>query len=456
MSAVDKEPVTGALARFTAWQLICYGALSLPIALSNFALLAYLPTYYAVDLGIGLSVVGLVFVIGRFLDVITDPVIGYLSDRTRSRWGPRRPWMFLTLPIYLIVVWAIFNPGEGVGIGFLLICSILYFITYTAIDVPYSAVGLEISPHLHERSTLASSKAMFQIGGAITASLVPLIALGVTKAALSVMAVTVIVTAIMGAALFFLFVPARPKQHHHRATPVKAIWAACRKNPSFKTMLFAFGWVQTANALSAGLMVLFITHRLARPELTGLIFGIVFLSTALGLPIWLTLAKRIGKARCWQAGIALGSLALMGSFFVGSGDVILLAICGAVLGVSFGGDAVMPTSILADIVERDDKTVGASTGGFYLALKNAVSKLTFIAPMGIAFPLLDWAGLSAAASGEGAQSLWVLIALFAGVPLVFRGLGFAAAGRLARLIDAQSEQTNLGGAGLLQSAAKPS
>jgi MFS family permease len=74
-------------------QLLSYGLLTMPVAMAGLTLLTFLPTYYAVDLGLGLSVVGIVFAAGRILDFITDPVIGHWSDQTRTRFGPRKPWM---------------------------------------------------------------------------------------------------------------------------------------------------------------------------------------------------------------------------------------------------------------------------------------------------------------------------------------------------------------------------
>ena len=73
--------------------LMSYGLLTMPLAMGGLVMLTYLPTFYAVDLGLGLTAVGIAAVLGRLLDVFTDPVIGHLSDQTRTRFGPRKPWM---------------------------------------------------------------------------------------------------------------------------------------------------------------------------------------------------------------------------------------------------------------------------------------------------------------------------------------------------------------------------
>ncbi|MEP4151970.1 MAG: MFS transporter, partial [Lentilitoribacter sp.] len=157
------------------WQLICYGVLTTPLAMGGLALVIFIPTFYAVDMGLGLATVGAVFVFGRIFDVITDPLIGHFSDQTRSRYGARKPWMMFGLPFFCLATWFLLMPPEGSGIIFLIFVSAAYFLFYTIVDVPYSSIGLEISPHVHERSMLASSKAVFQVIGAITAASIPFV-----------------------------------------------------------------------------------------------------------------------------------------------------------------------------------------------------------------------------------------------------------------------------------------
>jgi GPH family glycoside/pentoside/hexuronide:cation symporter len=88
----------------TLWQLMCFGVLTMPLAMGGVAFALFIPTFYAVDVGLGLTAVGVIFAAGRLLDVFTDPAIGHLSDETRSRWGARRPWIILGAPLYCIAV----------------------------------------------------------------------------------------------------------------------------------------------------------------------------------------------------------------------------------------------------------------------------------------------------------------------------------------------------------------
>ena len=93
MNGGGQTASAGSPGRLGALQLASYGFLTMPLAMAGLALLTYLPTFFAIDMGLGLGLVGGLFAAGRLLDIVTDPLIGHLSDRTRGPHGPRRPWM---------------------------------------------------------------------------------------------------------------------------------------------------------------------------------------------------------------------------------------------------------------------------------------------------------------------------------------------------------------------------
>lgn len=407
------------ITRLSFWQLFCYGALSLPIAMAGFALVTYIPTFYAVDMGLGLGVVGAVFVCGRVLDVITDPIIGYLSDRTQSALGPRRPWMIIGIPLFCFAAWALFIPVNTPNLFYLIVASGAYFLFYTALDVPYSAIGLEISPYIHERSILASTKAIFQVMGAIFAAILPFILALKTEPSLQIMTQILCGLCVLFLILFLKYVPQR-ESSAVMARPafiksIKLIWG----NPIYSRMIFAFFIIQCSNALLAGLTVLFVTTILEMPNLTGLFLGVLFVSSALFLPVWIWVSKTWSKKAAWASSIIMAICILTTAPFLSVGDVIAALLFSAFIGATFGCDAIMPTSMLADIIYKDETSGNGRPAALYLAMKNSLSKLTFIAPMGLAFPMLERAGF---VSGEtnSADAVATLIFFYAGLPILLR------------------------------------
>lgn len=403
----------------TLFQNATYGFLTLPIAMGGMMLVLFLPTYYAVNLGLGLTVVGLVIGIGRVIDVITDPLIGRLSDNTRSRWGARRPWMIFALPLYLLAAWFFFVPGEGVGIAYLILASTAYFLFFTMFDVPYSSVGLEISPHLHERTDLASMRALFQVIGALLAATLPLVLKLTGIDALQAITTVMIGLAIFGLIAFWFLVPVRKTTETASRKSIITALRTAFSQPAYRQMITAFMLVQVANAFPAALMVLFIINVIGMPELINIALPLLILSSALFLPLWMFLSRLIGKRRTWMVSIMFCCAMLCFVPFLGAGDQWpLIAICIG-LGAVFGCDTIMPTSILADIVYRTDQKSDGNFGGTFLAAKNSVSKLAFVAPLLIAFPLLEFLGFDR--SGANGQDELLALALFFGpLPILLR------------------------------------
>ena len=96
----------------SAVRLIAYSAPSLATSVAALPMVLFVPAYYSGELGVPLAAVGGAIAVSRLLDVVTDPLIGTLSDRVRTPLGRRKPWMALGLPIFLLSLWKIFLPGK--------------------------------------------------------------------------------------------------------------------------------------------------------------------------------------------------------------------------------------------------------------------------------------------------------------------------------------------------------
>lgn len=400
-------------------QLISYGLLTMPVAMAGLTLLTFLPTYYAVDLGLGLSVVGVVFAAGRIGDVITDPIIGHLSDQTRTRFGPRKPWMAAGVLGFGACFWMLVSPPADVSLLYLIIAGAGFFLCMTMLDVPYSAVGLELSSSVMERTRLASAKASFQVAGALFAGAMPLLLGTAVPEALPWIGMIVGGLALIGFAAFAKFIPV--PQHStkvDRASLVQSVRAlfahhACRK------LIGVFAVVQLGNAFFTALAVLFITHVLTRPEMVGALIALMFLSTAVFLPLWQYLARRRGKLAAWKVAIVVSCFVLALLPLVSEGDVVLAAIVFVMIGGTFGGDAILPTSMLADITHEQETKGNRRQAGLFLAVKNASSKLSFVAPLAIAFPVLGWLSFEDT-TNHTAQTTWIFMIFAAAMPIILK------------------------------------
>ena len=142
----------------TGYQLASYGAPALPLSMINLPLAVYLPAVYADSEGFGLSLgfVALTLALSRVFDGLTDPIVGFLSDRTRSRFGRRKPYILLGMPIFLTGIWMLWVPlieftditFLGVtfnsGYPYLLASLVVMYVGATIKDVPVSYTHLTL------------------------------------------------------------------------------------------------------------------------------------------------------------------------------------------------------------------------------------------------------------------------------------------------------------------------
>ncbi|MFV1602506.1 MULTISPECIES: MFS transporter [unclassified Phaeobacter] len=414
----------------SGWQLFCFSVLSAPLAMVSFAIVSFAPTFYAIDMGLGLAVVGAVFMFGRLFDVFTDPLIGALSDRTFGARGPRVPWMLFSFPGVLLFAWLLLSPPDGVGPVYLFCVISGYLLFVTAFDVPYSSIGLEISPNVHERSVLAGTKAVFQILGALAASLAPVIIGAQMGLSLRTLGLAFLITMPVAMAFFLIWAPRQQSRETRTRLSLWTAWRNCLQERAFLRLMIAFFAVQAANAMTVGLLVLFVSHVLNAPAVVGQMFLLLLVGTAVFVPLWIWLSNMIGKRRTWTVAITICAGVLSGCYMVGAGDILLMQVICVGLGACMTCDAVMPTSMLADIVARDEADSGHPRAASYLALKNAASKMAFVAPMGIAFPILGLAGFDKSGV-NGPETFGILLFFFAGLPAVLR---LAVAGYLWRRV----------------------
>jgi Na+/melibiose symporter-like transporter len=121
--------------------LYAHGTLGMPLAVIGYPLAIWIPAHYSGGLGISLATVGTILMLARLTDVITDPLMGELSDRWRTPIGRRRPWLFIGPPVMMLGVYHLFMPSEGVGIAYFLFWLTIFFVGSTMIALPPSSLG---------------------------------------------------------------------------------------------------------------------------------------------------------------------------------------------------------------------------------------------------------------------------------------------------------------------------
>ncbi|MEQ8662394.1 MAG: MFS transporter, partial [Gammaproteobacteria bacterium] len=162
--------------------LAAFGLIAVPLATGGLPVALYLAPFYARELGLGLTGLGLVLTLIRLSDVLTDPLIGMLSDRTPARCGRRGLWIALGVPVMAGATWAVFVPPAAPGLGYVAVSFGLLYFGWTLIGIPLNAWVAEITPDYHERTRLSGAPAGGTVARALLAILAPLAVVALARA----------------------------------------------------------------------------------------------------------------------------------------------------------------------------------------------------------------------------------------------------------------------------------
>ncbi len=428
--------------------LLAYGLPALPAAMLGLPLLVYLPTFYAETVGIGLSAAGAILLFARLWDGVTDPLVGWLSDRTRTRFGRRRPWLLAALPLVLVGAWLLFRPPEGAGAMHLLVWSFVVYLGWTMMQIPHQAWGAELSGDYAERARVTAARESCALLGVILAAALPALlpALGLAPAeagaaaALGAIAVITVTLLPLTGAILLLSVREPPP----RPTPPPGLargWALMRDNAPFRRLLLAYLVNGVANGLPSTLFLMFVAHRLQLDAQQGVFLLVYFVAGLAGVPVALMGARRLGKHRAWCVAMLATCAAFVWAPLLGPGSMLPFALICLVTGLGLGADLALPPAIQADVIDEDTAAGGEGRAGLYFALWGMATKLALALAVGIAFPLLDLVGFDPASAhaGEGMGG-FALAGLYAWVPVLLK---LAAVGLMWRFPLDAARQTQL-------------
>lgn len=400
-------------------RIAAYGGVALPLAMLLLPLYVYLPTFYADDLGLGLTAVGGVLLLARVWDIVTDPAVGWLSDRWSTRWGRRRPWMIVGAPLLVLSTWQLLVPGDDATIWGLAVWVFIFYLSATLVQAPYAAWGAELSGDYHRRTLVTTVREVFTLVGTVVALVAAAAFASDASGSLHIVAMLICIALPISIALAVSVTPDRhgaPKQPHR----TKASLTALVQNKPFFRLIAAYLLNGIANGLPAMLFLLFVGYVLGRADLAGPLLLTYFAAGIVGAPAWLWLSRRIGKHRAWAIGMTLAAVTFSGVPFLGQGDTALFAAICVLSGLALGADLALPPSLQADVIDVDTKKTGMRRAGLFFGLWNMATKLALALAVGMAFPLLDVAGFETGADTQTPQALFALALLYGGLPVAFK------------------------------------
>jgi len=401
-------------------QLILFGLPEFAVYLAVIPMSLYLPFFYSRDLGLDITDVGLLLMVARITDVFTDPLIGWLSDRTKGRWGRRKPWMVAGVPLMMLAAYQLFAPGGSVTNGYLLAWSVILWFGWTMINIPYYAWGAELSDDYHERTRITGWRQAFGFTGNIMVLLVPVISSqlfgfgGVPKESLVIIGgmVLVLLPALIGLTVWKL------PERSVAAAIERPLWQSLRamlSNGSFLVLFFGFTLMSLGTTMVGTLFMLFATFAMDLERQAQPILLSYFAVNIVGLPFWVWLSHRIGKRQAWMTGTLIMMIANPAYLFFGPGQIVPFVLISAVLGFAGGNFLALAMSMKADVIDIATRRGGTSIAGAYMAVWSLGAKTTQALAVGISLPLLGLLGFDPRAE-NGPDEINALRYVFALLP----------------------------------------
>lgn len=381
------------------WRLAIYGLPALPWSFLFVPLTAMLPAFYSQSVGVSLQDVGLWLLISRLLDVIINPALGRWSDHTQTRFGRRKPWMAIGVPITMLGAWLVFMPPERADGLYLFFATSVIYLGASILGLTHSAWGAELVESYHGRSKVAGFREGANVFGIIIASCVPAITAtlghGVDRFTMGAMGVVMMVLTPLTVGAAITFVP-EPKALVQRATPWLATLGSLLKNRPFRLICLAYTVLYTGASVANTTLIFFISHYLGQPELIGPVLLASFGCVLLGVPIWVMISRRIGKHRAAAVSLIIAiCLSSILAMQLRPGDGWLFVGLMGFLGVTSAAFLTLPLGMVGDIIDYDTLRTGHSRGGLYFGVWSFFQNVSPAIAIGITLPLLQSLGFRA-------------------------------------------------------------
>ena len=394
-----------------------YAAPALPLAALYFPVYVYLAPFYAGEHGVSLSALGSLFIAVRLMDAFTDPMMGWLSDRTESRFGRRKLWIGISVPLIAVSCWMLMVPPADAGFGHVALWLTLLTLSWTVALTPYFAWGAELSGDYGERAAITGWREGVTLVGTVVAVILYVSAEGDPGGGLRNVALFVAILMPLTAAVALWRTP-EPVNHSKARIDIGAGLRAIAANKYFLRLLLAYFVNGLANALPAGLFLFFIGDLLGAPD-AGWLLLVYFLCAIIGMPFWAWAARKLSKHRAWGWAMIWACALFSPAVFLGEGDVTLFLVICVATGLSLGADLSLPASIQADVVDADTAESGEQRTGLFFALWSVATKAALAISGGVALIILDVVGFETGAE-NGETALFTLAALYALAPAALK------------------------------------
>lgn len=418
---------------------LAYALPTVPIAFLSGPIII-LPGIYAKYFGISLTTIAIIILVSRLFDAISDPLIGYLSDRFKSRLGGRKRLILVGGISFIISSFFLYMPvgfeteTDSINISwpYLLASLLAFYFSWTCFQIPYLAWGGEIFDSARERNIVYSLRAAAFYLGLLLFFTLPLLPFWDSQEFTpDILVFCVVVAFLMMLPMILICLNAIPDHHMSsdrndklatfEKRTVHKVFMTILKNKPFLTFTGALLFNGVAMGMWFGLLFIYVDGYLGIGGKLPLALILGLGGSVLMLVPWYKLADTYGKKISWIAGLLFVVIGICFSAFIEPGESAWLYLIASMILISGGSAATMmlAPSLLADIIDYSSWRFGQASGATYFSLYTLAGKTNVAIGGSVGLAIIGVYGFDPTKSSQSTEALFGLHLSMIWVPVLF-------------------------------------
>jgi GPH family glycoside/pentoside/hexuronide:cation symporter len=362
-----------------------YALAMLGVSITGYMYRGYGTYFYTEKAGLTMAAIGIGNIFFAVWDAFNDPIAGYLSDRTRSRWGRRRPWLLPGAVVFCLASILFFSPPASLGTGTMLAVWFTFFLMLTETANTISTVNYHsLLPELFREegprnSANAIRQALQLVGMILGVSLTPLVAGAIGYR------LTAVLMSVLGSGLIIYSILGTKERQEFSEIPAPGLWESLKAitvNRNFWPVALSHFFYLSASSLLLVGIPFFVKYSLGAPEsMATVLSAAVFVSAIPSMFLWYKLINRFGAVRAWRTALIWLGAANVLLFF--AREIVFGAIAGAFVGIGLAGVTANLDLINSRLIEEDASRYGYRREGFFFAGISFITHLSSLVQSGV-------------------------------------------------------------------------
>ena len=333
-----------------------------------------LPAFFAEVHGFEISVIGIIIFLSKLIDIITDPLVGWLNDKN---FFPRKTYLLIGGILSGLALTQLFLKQDIDQEIFLFVWLSILYLGWTMFQIPYLSIGYDLEKNYFLRTKLSATREFFILLGLFSSLGIPMFFSISNEKLLENIVFIATLFGLMGLILFCSLIP-EIKRTNEKKIKFKKVIKNLKKNIYFSKIFLVLVVNNLANVFPMVLFAFFITYVLGGDDSnrqTTLFF--YFLFAIMGVPFWTIISKKYGKKEVWSLSLLMSAMFFLLVFFLEDGNFVFFIIISCITGFCLGADLIIPPSIQADITDWHRSKFGEDISGVLFSIITFLNKFAF-------------------------------------------------------------------------------